>query len=57
MDIAKELEETKQRQVEVVNRINALDQERQALLQEALKLEGEIRVLARLSKKEEDGRS
>lgn len=49
MDIATELQEAKQKQVQTVNRINELDAERQQLLQEALKLEGEIRVLARLN--------
>jgi hypothetical protein len=50
MDIQKELEEAKKKQVEVVNEINAGEQRKQALLQEALKLEGEIRALTRLQK-------
>jgi len=49
MDIKTELQEARQKQVQTVNRINELDAERQQLLQEALKLEGEIRALARLS--------
>jgi len=53
MDIAKELAEAKEKQVEVVNEINALDQRKQSLIQEALKLEGEIRVLTRLTAKKE----
>jgi len=53
MDIQKELEEAKKKQVEVVNEINALDQRKQSLIQEALKLEGEIRALTRLTAKKE----
>jgi len=48
--IKEHLEDAKKRQVEIVNRINALANERQALLQEALKIEGEIRVLMKLEK-------
>ena len=43
------LKEARQKQVQTVNQINELDRERQQLLQEALKLEGEVRALARLS--------
>ena len=50
MDIEKELGEVKKRQQEVINEINATKQKEQALLQEALKLEGEIRALSRLKK-------
>lgn len=50
MDIEKELTEAKKRQVEVVNEINACEQRKQELLQEALKLEGEIRGFTRLAK-------
>ena len=53
MDIKKELEETKKKQVEVVNEINALEQRKQGQLQEALKLEGEIRALTRLADKKD----
>ena len=49
MEVKELLEEAQQKQVQTVNRINELDTERQQLLQEALKLEGEIRVLARLN--------
>jgi len=49
MDIAKELQEAKQKQVETVKRINDLERQRQQLIQEALRLEGEIRLLSRLS--------
>ena len=53
MDIEKDLAEAKEKQVEVVNEINALDQRKQSLIQEALKLEGEIRALTRLTAKKE----
>ena len=49
MELQELLKQAKQKQVQTVNRINELDAERQQLLQEALKLEGEIRVLARLN--------
>ena len=55
--ISKELEETKKKQVEVVNEINALEQRKQSLIQEALKLEGEIRALTRLVNKKDNGQS
>ena len=54
MDIAKELQETQKKQKEIVGRINQLEQEKQQLLQEALKLEGEIRVLQRLQEVKDD---
>jgi len=54
MDIAKELSEAKQKQQERANRLNQLRQEfqqqEQALLQEILRTDGEIRLLQRLSK-------
>lgn len=49
MDIAQQLEETKQRQRELVNRLNQIKQEEQECLQELLRLEGEIRALGRLN--------
>ena len=49
MDIAKELQEAKTKQAQVVASINALEQQKQSLLQEALKLEGEIRILSKLA--------
>ena len=55
--ISKELEETKKKQAEVVNEINALEQRKQSLIQEALKLEGEIRALTRLVNKKDNGQS
>jgi len=50
MDILKELKEAKQHREQVVAQINELAQQRQALLQEALRLDGEVRTLERLSK-------
>jgi predicted nuclease with TOPRIM domain len=49
VDIAKELEEAKGKRAEMINRINQLDQERQNLLQEALRMDGEVRTLERLN--------
>lgn len=50
MDVTKELKEAKERRVQIVNQINQLKQQEQALLQEALRLDGEVRMLERLSK-------
>ncbi len=54
MDIAKELETTKQKQQKAVIELNQLrqsfQQREQALLQEILRLDGEARLLERLSK-------
>jgi len=54
MDIEKELQEAKTKQQQVVARVNALEQERQQLLQEALRLDGEIRALTRLKEQGEE---
>ena len=54
MDITELLEEAKQKQRQLVDQINMLKQQEQQLLQEALKIEGEIRVLLRLEQKEND---
>ena len=45
IDIEKELEEAKERREQTVNQINELAQQRRALLQEALRLDGEVRRL------------
>jgi predicted nucleic acid-binding Zn-ribbon protein len=62
MDIAMELEKAKDRRQKVVDEINELaanieqiQGKRQLLFQEALKLEGEVRVLERISKDGEKG--
>ena len=54
MDIKAQLEDAQKRQQEVVAQINALDQQKQLLLQEALKTEGEIRILRKLMSDGED---
>lgn len=46
--LKKLLDETVQKQVDLVNKMNELDNEKQNLLQEALRLDGEIRVLQHL---------
>ena len=48
MDIAQQLEETKQRQRELVNRFNQIKQEEQEAIQELLRMDGEVRILHRL---------
>ena len=48
--IKEQLEDAKKKQAELANRINALAEEKQMLLQEALRNEGEIRVLTKLEK-------
>jgi hypothetical protein len=48
MDYGALLEERKQKQRELVQRANALADERARLLEEALRLEGEIRLLKEL---------
>lgn len=53
MDIEKELAEALKKQKDIVGRLQQLDQERQLLLQEALRIDGEIRALTRLNKKDE----
>jgi predicted nucleic acid-binding Zn-ribbon protein len=62
MDIAMELEKAKDRRQKVVDEINELaanieqiQGKRQLLFQEAFKLEGEVRVLERISKDGEKG--
>ena len=47
MDIVKELQEATKK------RASRLEQEKQLLLQEALRLDGEVRVLERLAKEKE----
>ncbi len=50
MDIEKDLAEARHKQKELINHINQLGEERQKLIQEALKVEGDIRTLKRLAK-------
>ncbi len=53
MDIAKDLEQTKKKQQEIVAQINALEQQKQQLIPEALRLDGEVRLLQRLVAEEQ----
>ena len=48
MEFEKELAEVKAKQQDVVNQINDLERRKQMLLQEALRLDGEARLLNRL---------
>ena len=50
MDITKELEATKQRRGQTVERLNQVKSEEQQILQELLRIDGEVRLLERLSK-------
>jgi hypothetical protein len=50
MDISKELEATKQRRGQAVERLNQVKSEEQQILQELLRLDGAVRLLERLSK-------
>ena len=47
-NIKSQIEDAEKRQREVVEQINALEQQRQLLLQEALRIDGELRVLRRM---------
>ena len=50
MDIKAELEANRKKLQDITRQINALEQQKQTLLQEALQLQGEARLLARLDK-------
>lgn len=57
MDITEQLEEAKTKRQELVNQfnargqqLNAITEERNAILQDILRFDGEVRVLERLSK-------
>jgi len=52
MDLKKKLEEAKARRKQLVEQANQLADQRQAVLQEALKFDGEVRVLEELVKEE-----
>ncbi len=52
MDTKKALEEAQAKQRELVEKANQLEQERQLILQELLRLDGEIRVLKRIDEDE-----
>ena len=50
MDITKELKETVERRAEALERLNQLKAQEQEVLQEILRIDGEVRLLQRLSK-------
>jgi len=52
MDLKKKLEEAKAKRKQLVEQANQLAEQRQAVLQEALKFDGEVRVLEELAKEE-----
>ena len=52
MDYEQALEEAQAKQRELVEKANQLEQERQLILQELLRLDGEIRVLKRIDEGE-----
>jgi len=54
VNIKEQLEDAQKRQQEVVAQISTLEQQKQLLLQEALKTEGEIRILRKLMSDGED---
>ncbi len=56
MDVDRKLKDKEAKLAHTVERINALAEERQQLLQEALRIEGEIRLLRQL-KDEENGQN
>jgi len=49
MDIKQELEEAQTKQRELLGKANQMEEERQMILQELLRLDGEIRLLRRLN--------
>jgi len=53
MSIDEELKATRKQLQDISGELNRLDKQRQGLLQEALRLEGEVRVLERLKEKGE----
>ena len=48
VNIKEQLEDAQKRQQEVVAQISTLEQQKQLLLQEALRLDGELRLLKRM---------
>lgn len=53
MSIDEELKATRKKLPDIAAELNRLDKQKQGLLQEALRLEGEVRVLERLKEKGE----
>ncbi len=52
MDYEQALEEAQAKQRELVEKVNQMEQEKQQILQELLRLDGEIRVLKRIDEDE-----
>jgi hypothetical protein len=52
MDTEKALQEAQAKQKELVDKANQLEQERQVIIQELLRLDGEIRVFKRIDEGE-----
>ena len=50
MEITKELKEAIERRAETLNQLNALKAQEQEAIQELLRMDGEVRLLQRLSK-------
>jgi len=48
MDIKAELEANRQKQKEIATELNQLEAQKQALLQEMLQMQGEMRLLTRM---------
>jgi len=53
MNVKDELQQAKKRRAELIERINQMEQEKQALLRQAISIEGEIGVWERLIKEKE----
>ncbi len=54
MDIKEELKSAIAKRQEIIDRINQIEQEKQRLLQAALREDGKIELLTKLAKEEED---
>ena len=57
MTLENHLNESQTKLQEVADKLNQLDQERQQLLQELLRLDGEVKILMKLIKEQNVGES
>lgn len=57
MDISKELKEAAERKIKVSNSLQEVRQQEQVLLQELLRIDGEIRILQKLGAGQKDTKS
>ena len=55
MEVKEELQRAMDERQKAVERFNALEQEKQQLLQEILRLDGEVRILQKLAQVETGG--